>query len=168
MTRHTYQLSRKSADKLTRLHPDLRRVIERAIQLTATDFTVLETLRSPQRQSRLISEGKSKTSNSRHLGRVPAHRPELGAVAHAADLGALLNNRLSWDWPGYFQIADAVRQASLELNIPVVWGGCWQKLSANQTAEQAHRGYLARKKSSGQPAFADGPHFELNWRDYPV
>lgn len=163
-----YYLSQRSRNKLAQAHPDLRKVIELAIQNTSVDFTVLETLRGPQRQQQLINAGQSLTNNSRHLGRTPKYRPDLGSVSHAVDLGALINNQLSWDWPGYFLIADAVREAAITLEVPVVWGGCWQLLSSKLPAKKAHQNYLSRKKACKRPAFPDGPHFELSWEAYPV
>ena len=163
-----YYLSQRSQNKLSQVHPDLRKVIELAIQYTPVDFTVLETVRSSQRQQQLIDAGHSRTNNSRHLARTPKYSPDLGSVSHAADLGALVNNQLSWNWPDYFQIADAVRQAAQTLEVPVVWGGCWQLLNDETPAKQAHQSYLGRKKARKQPAFADGPHFELSWEAYPI
>jgi len=63
-------------------------------------------------------------------------------TGHAVDLGAWVNDEVRWDWPLYHRIAEAMLQASTELGVPVVWGGSWQ-------------------------SFPDGPHFELDRRQYP-
>ena len=127
----TYQLGKRSRQRLAGVHPDLRAVVERAIQISEVDFTVLETLRTTERQRRLVAAGSSTTMRSRHL------------TGHAVDLGAWVDNDVDWSWPLYYKIADAMKQASQELDIPIEWGGDWT-------------------------SFKDGPHFQLPWSSYPV
>ena len=62
-----FQLSEKSISKLAGVHPDLVKVIKRAIEITPVDFTVIEGLRTKERQAYLLKSGKSKTMRSRHL-----------------------------------------------------------------------------------------------------
>lgn len=110
-----YKLGQRSLSNLVGVHPDLVKVVKRAIELTECDFTVTEGLRSKERQAQLLKEKKTKTSNSRHL------------TGHAIDLAAWVNNTVSWDWKYYHQIADAMKKAATELNISIVWGGDWKK-----------------------------------------
>lgn len=124
-----------NADRLEGVHPDLIKVVERAAQTTAVPFTVLEGLRSVERQRRLVAKGASTTMNSRHI-------PDARGIGHAVDLGALDNGEISWSWPLYYKIADAMKAASAELGIPVEWGGDWK-------------------------SFKDGPHWQLPWKEYP-
>jgi peptidoglycan L-alanyl-D-glutamate endopeptidase CwlK len=46
----TYSLGARSLQRLEGVHPDLVRVVKRAISLTDLDFTVLEGLRTVERQ----------------------------------------------------------------------------------------------------------------------
>ena len=108
-----FQLSRRSLEKLTGVHPDLVAVVERAIEITRVDFTVLEGRRSMDRQRELYESGASKTMNSRHL------------TGHAVDLGAYVGGSVRWDWPLYNKIADAMTVAAQELNVDLEWGGNW-------------------------------------------
>lgn len=110
----TFVLGSRSLTNLKGVHPDLVKVVKRAIQLTECDFTVIEGLRKSQRQAQLVKQGASQTSNSRHL------------TGHAVDLGAWVNGTVSWDWKYYYQIEKAMKQASKELNIPIEWGGDWK------------------------------------------
>tara|TARA_R110002153_G_scaffold46537_1_gene131478 strand:- start:965 stop:1315 length:351 start_codon:yes stop_codon:yes gene_type:complete len=96
------------------VHPDLVKVVERAIELTEVDFTVLEGLRDLARQKELLAKGATTTLNSRHL------------TGHAVDLGAWVDGTVRWDWPLYYKIADAIKAAADELDIDIVWGGDWQ------------------------------------------
>ena len=110
-----FKLGKRSIERLQGVHPDLVRVVERAIDLTPVDFTVLEGLRSPERQKILVASGASQTLNSRHI------------TGHAVDLGAWVDNQVDWSWPLYHQIANAMKAAATELGIPIVWGGDWKK-----------------------------------------
>lgn len=109
----TYNLSKKSRDRLSGVHPDLVKIVERAIEITEVDFAVLEGVRSKTRQEQLVKSGASQTMRSRHL------------TGHAVDLGAYVAGSVRWDWPLYHKIAAAVKQAAAELQIPVEWGGDW-------------------------------------------
>lgn len=147
-----FKLSKRSWEKLAGVHPDLVRVIARAIELTPIDFGVTEGLRSAARQKDLVASGASKTMNSRHI------------TGHAVDLAAYLDKELRWDWGLYVRIAGAIREAAIELNVPVVWGGCWTVINREQDLDAAVAAYTARKKREGGPPLLDGPHFEL-WRE---
>ena len=110
----TYNLSKKSRDRLSGVHPDLVKVVERAIEITEIDFAVLEGVRSKTRQEQLVKAGASQTIRSRHL------------TGHAVDLGAYVAGSVRWDWPLYHKLAVSVKQAAAELNVPIEWGGDWK------------------------------------------
>lgn len=109
-----FVLGAVSKNNLKGVHPDLVKVVERAISLTTVDFRVIEGLRSKQRQIELVNKGASKTLNSRHI------------TGHAVDVVALIGGSVRWDWPLYDKIAKAFKQSAKELNIPIVWGGDWK------------------------------------------
>ena len=111
----TFKLGPRSLARLKGVHPDLVKVVLRAIELTPVDFTVLEGLRSLERQKALVDAGASQTMNSRHLD------------GHAVDLGAWVDDQVDWSWPLYGKIAQAVKAAAAELKIPIEWGGDWTK-----------------------------------------
>lgn len=108
-----YSLGPRSKMRLNGVHPDLVKIVERAIQITTVDFTVLEGVRSPERQKKLVESGASQTMNSRHI------------TGHAVDLGAWVDSQVDWSWPLYVQIAKAMKTAAKELNIPIVCGIDW-------------------------------------------
>jgi peptidoglycan L-alanyl-D-glutamate endopeptidase CwlK len=122
-------LSQRSVDKLRGVHPDLVRVVHRAIQLTPIDFGITCGTRSQEEQRRLVAEGKSRTMNSRHL------------TGHAVDFVALINGRASWDFKHYSEIAQAFKHAALELGIAIVWGGDWPKFRDGPHIELDRRVY---------------------------
>lgn len=112
----SWKLSAKSNERLIGVHPDLVRVVHRALQLSPIDFGISEGLRTMERQIQLKKAGASKTLNSRHLS------------GHAVDVVAYIGSEVRWDWPLYEQIAVAFRQAARELDVPIVWGGDWTTL----------------------------------------
>ena len=109
-----FVLSKKSLDRLKGVHPDLVKVVKRAIEIAEVDFTVLEGLRTKDRQAQLLKAGASKTMNSRHL------------TGHAVDLGAFVEGEVRWDWPLYHKIAKAMKTAAAEHGTPMTWGGDWR------------------------------------------
>lgn len=139
-------LGQRSLSRLEGVHPDLVRVVKKAAALSSLDFTVLEGLRTLDRQKQLMAAGATKTMNSRHL------------TGHAVDLAPMIGGTVRWDWPLYHQLAEIVRSASISENVPIRWGGTWKLLSAIQ-------GPITAKVLSR--SFPDGPHFELPRANYP-
>ena len=144
-----YVLGKRSRERLQGLHPDLVAIVEKAIKITKKDFTVLEGLRSVERQRRLVNEGKSQTMNSRHL------------TGHAVDVAPWVNGTVSWDWEDYYPVADSFLKASRLLNTPLRWGGNWR---VHDLRKWHGTSKLLHSKYPGN--FHDGPHFELPRRFY--
>ncbi len=109
-----YSLGVRSKARLKGVHPDLVKVVEKAIQLTTVDFTVLEGMRDAVRQKKLVESGASQTMNSRHL------------TGHAVDLGAWVDDQVDWSWPLYHKINAAMQEASKLVGVPIEWGGNWR------------------------------------------
>lgn len=124
-----YKLSVRSLSKLEGVHPDLVRIVKRAIEITDVDFVVLEGLRTNERQVALVKAGASRTMDSRHI------------TGHAVDLGAWVDRRVAWDWPLYHKIADAMLSAAKELKIPIVWGGNWKSFPDGPHFELSRKVY---------------------------
>ena len=109
-----YRLGERSRKNLQGVHPDLVKVIERAIQITKQDFTVIEGLRTLERQKELLAKGASKTLRSRHL------------TGHAVDIVPIVDGRISWDWKFYSEVRNAMMTAAAELKVDIEWGGNWE------------------------------------------
>lgn len=121
-----YMLGKRSRENLEGVHPDLVAVVERAIQLTKQDFTVIEGMRTLARQEQLVSKGASKTMNSRHL------------TGHAVDL---VPYPVAWDWPLFYPIADAMKLAAKELDVDLEWGGDWRTFKDGPHFQLSWRSY---------------------------
>lgn len=110
----TYKFGERSRDRMQGVHPDLVAVMDRAIQSSPIDFTVLEGLRSVDRQKQLVAEGKSQTMNSRHL------------TGHAIDVAPIVDGKVSWDWEHYHILAPVIKQAARDIGVDIEWGGDWK------------------------------------------
>jgi peptidoglycan L-alanyl-D-glutamate endopeptidase CwlK len=122
------------------------RVVKKAAAMSSLDFTVLEGLRTKDRQKQLMDLGATKTLNSRHI------------TGHAVDLAPMVGGTVRWDWSLYLNLAEFVRMASIHEKVPIRWGGTWKLLSAIS-------GPITAKVLSR--SFPDGPHFELPRASYP-
>ena len=107
-------LGERSLSRLSGVHPDLVRVVKKAAAMSDLDFTVLEGLRTLERQKELMANGATKTMNSRHL------------TGHAVDLAPMIGGKISWDWPLYSRLSKIVKAAAAAENVPLQWGGDWR------------------------------------------
>ncbi|MFY2599466.1 M15 family metallopeptidase [Achromobacter xylosoxidans] len=118
--RAPFTLSLRSLDRLSGVHPDLVAVVKLAIQRTTVDFTVIEGLRTAERQRELVAQGASQTQNSYHLKQADGY-------GHAVDLAPLVGGAIPWDdWAQFRALADTVKACASELGVPVEWGGDWK------------------------------------------
>lgn len=107
-----FLLSLRSKNNLKNVHPDLVRVVKRAMAEGSQDFVVIEGLRSLQRQKELVAKGASRTLNSRHL------------TGHAVDLAALFEGRINFSRTNlYYILAIQMKNAATVENVPIEWGG---------------------------------------------
>lgn len=157
----SYKLGNTSQQRLVGVHPNLVKVVQRAIEITAQDFAVNEGLRTLERQRRLVASGASQTLNSKHL-------KQADGFGHAVDLvpwddfDGNGTKEISWHWGHFYPIAEAMRAAAKELGVRVRWGGCWQCLNdTTKPAQELVADYSAVRRAAGKKAFMDGPHFEL-------
>ena len=123
-----YKLGSRSLQNLSGVNPDMVAVVTMAISISEVDFTVIEGVRNIERQRQLLKDGKSTTLKSRHI------------TGHAVDM---VPYPVDWeDLDRFEKMAEAMKKASEELKIPIVWGGDWK-------------------------TFYDAPHFELDRKAHP-
>jgi len=107
-----YKLGTRSMQSLSGVNPDMVAVVEKAIEITEEDFSVIEGIRSLDRQKQLLKDGKSTTLNSRHI------------TGHAVDM---VPYPVDWeDLKRFEKMAKAMKKAAKELGISIVWGGDWK------------------------------------------
>jgi peptidoglycan L-alanyl-D-glutamate endopeptidase CwlK len=124
-----FTLGTRSRANLQGVHPDLVKVVQRAIQITNQDFTVIEGLRDIKRQEELLRKGATQTMNSRHL------------TGHAVDITPWVNGQISWDWKYYPEMAKAMKDAAKELKVDLEWGGNWKSFKDGPHFQLTWRSY---------------------------
>jgi len=110
----TYSFGVKSQSKLAGVHPDLLKVMTRAMETTDLDFAVIEGLRTLERQKALVASGASTTMKSRHLD------------GHAVDIAPFVDGQIRWDWPLYYRLEKIVKAAAADVGVSIEWGGDWK------------------------------------------
>lgn len=129
-------LGKRSLERLQGVHPDLVKVVKRAIEITPVDFSVIEGVRTLDRQKQLYAQGRTApgkvvtwTMKSKHIeGKAVDLLPATG-----------WDNLISFD-----QVAKAMFQAAAELGVKIRWGADW-----NSNGKPREKGET------------DSPHFEL-------
>lgn len=105
-------LGDRSTKNLVGVNADLVKVVKRALELSPVDFTVIEGLRTKERQAELMKQGFTRTLNSRHI------------IGEAVDIVPL---PVDWKNPKPFGlVAEAMKKAADELGVKITWGGDWK------------------------------------------
>lgn len=133
------QWDARSLRNLQGIHPDLRKVMDRALQEAPFAFVVTEGLRTPERQKELVRIGASKTLKSRHI---TGHAVDLVPYVDIDKDGKVETEEM-YSWPLYHKLTPFIKAAALKEGVEIVWGGDWK-------------------------TFKDGPHWELNSKIYPA
>ncbi len=149
----SFELSVRSLEKLRGVDEKLVACVRRAIEITSVDFGVVEGLRSRERQIELYEKGASQIrEGGKHV------------EGKAVDLMAYLGDRGSWELNLYDNIADAMKQAAIENNVPMRWGAAWNVPDIRLwrgTMEEAMNYYIDERRMQNKRPFIDAPHFEL-------
>lgn len=121
-----FKLGPRSLLNLRGVHPDMVRVVKRAISISDIDFTVIEGLRSPARQKELFAKGATKTMRSRHIH------------GFAVDIAPYVGGSIRWDWPLFDKIEAAMKKAAKLENVLITWGGDWKSFKDGPHWELPH------------------------------
>lgn len=142
-----FVLSQRSRNVLATVKPELRKVVERAIQITPVDFAVVQGGRTLDEQYKLYGKGRT-TQQMKAVGgpivyalpgeaKVTWIDPRKGnhvvdkvdGLGRAVDLVPFHKGAINWDNNGklglWVPIARAMKQAAMELGVSIEWGGDW-------------------------------------------
>jgi peptidoglycan L-alanyl-D-glutamate endopeptidase CwlK len=137
-----FSLGATSRARLKGVHPQLVRVVERAIELTTVDFMVLEGVRTPQRQRELYAQGRTKPGKVVTWTLTSNHFVKADGFGHAVDLCPW---PVDWnDLEKFDAIAKAMFAAAAALGVRIRWGADWDR--------------DGKRRERGE---TDSPHFEL-------
>lgn len=132
--------SQRSLNSLKGIHPDLRRVVDRALQDSPVDFIAIEGLRTKTRQAELVASGASQTMDSRHI------------TGHAVDLLPIGPNGPEFAWPLYNKLGPAVEAAAKAEGVEITWGGRWSTFRDGPHFELKRDVYPASEWTTGMAA----------------
>ena len=154
-----YKLGKRSLQRLEGVDERLVTVVKAAISRSSQDFSVLEGLRSMDRQRELVKKGHSQTMKSKHINGL------------AVDLGAYDPvTGIRWEEAAYFPIADAMKEAAKDCGVSLCWGASWAvpdnpyPYDCRQwdgDMKSCWNAYHKLRQSQGRVGFNDMPHFEL-------
>ena len=115
-----FKLSRRSNRHLKDVHPDLVKVVRRALEITKIDFGIPFTggYRTTEQQNALFKSGKSQLD-----GYNRSSRHQFG---EAVDVFAYVDGAASWDEDHLTHVATAMLAAASELGVKIRWGGHWR------------------------------------------
>lgn len=122
-----FKFSQKSLDKLKGVHPDLVKVVQKALELSTIDFGISQGVRTQAEQDELYAQGRTKpgpivtwTRNSNHLAKKDGY-------GHAIDFMVFKDGKVTWDEQYYPIVVKAMLNAAQSLGIKIVAGANWNK-----------------------------------------
>lgn len=117
-TAKTWVLSARSKARMSGVHDDLKKVVNRAIELSPFDFGITSGLRTAEEQNALFQQGASQLDGYARRSR---HQD-----GHAIDFVVYDEaGKVTWGFSYYERVSWAFKQAADELGIPITWGGDW-------------------------------------------
>ena len=104
-----YRFGKRSKERLKGVKPELVSVLNELVKIM--DVTIIEGLRTEERQKELVASGASKTKYSKHL------------EGKAVDLAPY---PIDWeDRDRFHYMGGMIRGIAKQLNVNVRWGGDW-------------------------------------------
>tara|TARA_R100000742_G_C4266774_1_gene84901 strand:+ start:441 stop:839 length:399 start_codon:yes stop_codon:yes gene_type:complete len=125
---------KRSKQRLEGVDDRLVKVLNKAVEYF--DITIIEGLRSQERQNQLVKEGKSKTKFGKHVQ---------GKAVDIAPYPVDFNARDDFHYLGGFILAIA-----MSMGVKIRWGGDWNASSLYQG-----------KRTTKDNSFDDLVHFEI-------
>lgn len=115
-----FYLGKKSLINLELVHPDMVRVVKRAITISKNDFGVTEGARTIERQKELFDNGDSTTMNSMHL-------PKEDGYSYAIDLYCRdSSGKVTWKHEWFRWVMQAMFTAAILEGVKIKAGGLWR------------------------------------------
>lgn len=132
----SYVLSKRSLETLKGVHPDLVKVMEKAISDSPYDFTIIQGVRTTKEQQALYAKGRTKpgkkVTNCDGVKNKSNHQAKADGYGHAIDLVIVDKTKKDgFDWDSsskYKAVADHILKVGKELGIEVTWGGNWKAI----------------------------------------
>ncbi|MBE8577941.1 M15 family metallopeptidase [Vibrio sp. OPT18] len=125
-----FVLSARSEANMLGVHDRLKAVTRRALELSPYDFGITSGKRTAAEQKAMFDKGASKIDGTNKISK---HQTGTAVDFVVYDE----NGKVTWEMSYYEAVSKAFKQAAIELDTAIVWGGDWS-------------------------TFKDGPHIELD------
>lgn len=150
---HSYGASSES--KLDELHPDLVRVMRRAIKMTppAVDLTIVWTYRNKQQQNSIpASNTNARWPESYHNAEDEDGNP----CSEAVDFAPLINGKIPWKDDARFCHTAGIIHAAAQLeDVEIIWGNDFDQDGSTKDQSLADSGHIQRKNAAPRPPRED-------------
>ena len=128
-----FRFSQRSIDSLKGVHPAISIVMGAAIQDSPVDFTIVEGVRTTQRQQQLFAQGRttpgSIVTNADGVRTLSNHQAKADGLGYAIDLYPFVNGSVQVnDTANLRRVAAHILQKAQQLRINIEWGGNWTSI----------------------------------------
>lgn len=135
-TKDKFKFGERSRNKLKNIHPKLIEVMTEAIKDSPYDFTIVEGVRTAERQNSLYQQGRTKpgivVTSKDGYNKKSNHQIKSDGFGYAVDLYPFIDGVLRMEYMKYKKETDAIAEHILntakKLKINVEWGGHWKSL----------------------------------------
>lgn len=127
-------LSKRSLDNLKGVHPNLVSVFKEAIKKTPIDFTIIEGVRTEERQNQLYQQGRTtkgnRVTNADGVLRKSNHQVKGDGFGYAVDIYPFVDGKVrvteKYVVDNLRVISKHIKEEALKLGVTIVWGGDWK------------------------------------------
>jgi len=120
----TFVFGNVSQTRLKGVHPDLVRVVEKALSYGIMDFSVVQGVRTQAEQDALYAQGRTTKGPVVTWTRKSNHLVQPDGYGHAVDLAPYDGGKINWDNAGkFYELAKIMMRAASELGVKIRWGG---------------------------------------------
>lgn len=128
------KFSKRSKDALIGVHPKLVALMEAAIVDTPVDFTVVEGVRTAQRQKQLYAQGRTapgpKVTNVDGVTKKSNHQVKADGLGYAVDVYPFFDGKVQTSGAEVDKrlhiLAAHIKATAKCLGIAITWGGDWK------------------------------------------
>jgi len=140
-----YKFGERSKNNLIGIHPDLVAVMNKAITNSPFDFTIVEGVRTVERQQELYAKGRKTAgaivTNCDGVRAKSSHQVKDDGYGYAVDLYAYYDGSVQTnDVVKLKAIAAHIKHVSKKLGIKIEWGGDWKTIKDYPHFELGIRG----------------------------
>lgn len=129
-----YKLGTRSLNNIIGVHPDLEKLLKVSIVDSPVDFTIVEGVRTSQRQRELYNQGRSTPGKIvtyvDGVNKKSNHQIKSDGYGHAVDIYPFFLGKVQVNHKDTVKclnlISNHIKKKADELGIKITWGGDWK------------------------------------------